>query len=173
MKRLFVAALALTITVSATAQKKPKQTIPDEVLKARYVAVVVYNDRGFARNEPDDLRAQSLVEQALRKWGRYTVTMNVADADFVIAVRTDRMGSARIGTVATSRPPVTLDTEITMPGDMFAVYRTAAAGDFRDAPPIWRKVEKGILAGPSVTAVDAFRRAVEESDQVAAQKKKP
>jgi hypothetical protein len=175
-RSLFVLAAVLFAATLFAKDKKPKQEIPDEILNARYVAVIVFNESNQLVKQADDLRAIGDVEQALRKWGRYAITLNVRDADFVIAIRKGRMAEARIGVPSVNRPGISTETEIAPPGDMFAVYRKAFDGvnqrqtppDPRDAPPVWRIMQDGILDPPVVSAVLKFKKAVEDSEKVRA-----
>ena len=174
MKRtLFVLAVMFFAATLSAKDKKAKQEIPDEILNARYVAVIAFNESNQLAKQADDVRAIGDVEQALRKWGRYAITMNVRDADFVIAVRKGRMVEARVGVPSVNRPGISTETEIAPPGDMFAVYRKAFDGvnqrqtppDPRDASAVWRIMQDGILDPPVVSAVQKFRKAVEDSDK--------
>jgi hypothetical protein len=148
--------------------KRPKQEIPDEILNAKYVAVIVFNESNQLVKQAEDLRAIGDVEQAIRKWGRYTVTMNPSDADFVIAVRKSRMVEGRIGVPSVNRPGLSVESEVAPPGDMFAVYRKQISGDPRDSAPVWRLMQTGILEPPVVSAVQKFKKAVEESEKIRA-----
>jgi len=53
--------------------------------------------------------------------------------------------------------------------DMFEVY-LGGIGDPLDAAPIWRYSGKNALSGPQVTAVEQFRKAIEESEKQRQQK---
>jgi hypothetical protein len=173
VKRILIALALLLFAATLYAKdKKPKQEIPDEILTARYVAVIVFNESGQLMSQAEDLRSVGDVEAALRKWGRYAVTMNPRDADFVIAIRVDRMVGARIGT-STRNPGLSTETEVAPPGDMFAVYRRQVSGDPRDSAPVWRLLERGILQPPVVSAVQKFKKVVEESDQIRQSGKNP
>jgi len=74
--------------VVASAQKKDKVHLPDDVLNAKTVLVVILPDAG----EPiDDLfanrKAQEEVEKAFREWQRYRLALDKNTADLVIGVR--------------------------------------------------------------------------------------
>ncbi len=49
--------------------------------------------------------------------------------------------------------------------DSLAVYRAAHTGSPLDAPAVWRYTAKDALSSPDVPAVDAFRKAVTESER--------
>ncbi|HTC95649.1 MAG TPA: hypothetical protein VK699_19555 [Terriglobales bacterium] len=61
-------------------------------------------------------------------------------------------------------------TEVGQVEDVFEVYR-GGVGSSLDSAPLWRYIAKGALRPPSVPAVEAFRKAVEEAEQQ--QKAKP
>jgi len=72
----------------AAAKEKKKVALPDFVLWARSVAVVIDPDAGTPVNDPGgNLTAQDDVEKALMNWGRLRLTMDVAHADLVIVLR--------------------------------------------------------------------------------------
>ncbi len=57
-------------------------------------------------------------------------------------------------------------TEIGQSQDAFLVYRgTKFDGNVLDGPPVWRYVAKNGLEAPEVPAVDAFRKAIAESEK--------
>ena len=56
-----------------------------------------------------------------------------------------------------------------MSEDSFEVYMGGVDHPL-DAPPVWRYVAKDALNSPQVTAVQQFRNAVNESDQLSQQK---
>jgi hypothetical protein len=60
--------------------------------------------------------------------------------------------------------------EVGSSDDMFEVFRADIYAG-HDAP-VWQYVAKDGLKPPSVTAVEQFRKAVEESEKAAAQKQK-
>ena len=91
----------------------------------------------------------------------------------VIAQRTDSgiSASGRAGPpLETSDPHPQM--EVSSPDDTFAVYR----GDPNritdqnplDSPPVWRYTRKDALESPGVPAVDAFRKAINDSEKALA-----
>ena len=201
-------ALALALAAGmGSAKKKEKVLLPDFVLKAQTVVVLILPDAGEPMNDPfANRKAQEEVEKALMKWGRYRLTQDASTADLVIAVK---KGSGKIanptinggpvdtrpGTIETTdnqirigaqqgRPPngpesgdATGTSGRASPGmdvgssdDMFEVFRADIYAG-HDAP-VGQYVEKDGLKPPSVTAVEQFRKAVEESEKAAAQKQK-
>jgi len=203
-------AMALALVLAAgmgSAKKKEKVQLPEFILKAQTVVVLILPDAGEPMNDPfANRKAQEEVEKALMKWGRYRLTQDASTADLVIAVK---KGSGKIanptinggpvdtrpGTVETTdnqirigaqqgRPPNGPDSgdatgtggraspgmEVGSSDDMFEVFR-ADIYTGRGAP-VWQYVAKDGLKPPSVTAVEQFRKAVEESEKAAAQKQK-
>lgn len=201
-------ALALALAAgTGSAKKKEKVLLPDFVLKAQTVVVLILPDAGEPMNDAfANRKAQEEVEKALMKWGRYRLTQDASTADLVIAVK---KGSGKIanptinggpvdtrpGTIETTdnqirigaqqgRPPngpesgdatgtsgrASPGMEVGSSDDMFEVFRADIYAG-HDAP-VWQYVAKDGLKPPSVTAVEQFRKAVEESEKAAAQKQK-
>ena len=194
-------AVMLVVLILATfslAKDKKKQAVPDVVLHARTVAVVVIPGAGEPvmdvaanRDAVDD------VERALTKWGRFLVEMNDSTADLIIAVRRGHPGATptiqggRIGdrdvivqrTESTTRVGVQTGNPGTgLPNDSPHTgmevgssqdYLEVRLGRFSDplqGARVWSYAGKNALQAPSVTAVTKFREAVEEAEK---QQKKP
>jgi len=200
--------LALAVsTASAKKKEKEKVLLPDFVLKAETVVVLILPDAGEPMNDPfANRKAQEEGEKALMIWCRYRLTQDASTADLVIAVK---KGSGKIanptinggpvdtrpGTIETTdnqirigaqqgRPPngpesgdasgtggrASPGMEVGSSDDMFKVFR-ADIYSGHDAP-VWQYVAKDGLKPPAVTAVEQFRKAVEEAEKAAAQKQK-
>jgi hypothetical protein len=85
--------LVLLLLPSLVNAGKKKQVLPDYVLNAHTVLVVIYPDAGEPVTNPTANRtAQDNVETALMKWGRFNVVMSTQTADLVIAVRKGHTG---------------------------------------------------------------------------------
>jgi hypothetical protein len=70
------------------AKKKNKQELPNVVLNAQTVLVVIDPDAGEPVTNPIANRsARENVENALTKWGRFRLVMSPQTADLIIAVR--------------------------------------------------------------------------------------
>jgi hypothetical protein len=201
-------ALALALAAGmGSAKKKEKVLLPDFVLKAQTVVVLILPDAGEPMNDPfANRKAQEEVEKALMKWGRYRLTQDASTADLVIGVKkgSDKIANPTInggpvdtrpGTIETTdnqirigaqqgRPPngpesgdatgtsgrASPGMEVGSSDDVFEVFRADIYAG-HDAP-VWQYVAKDGLKPPSVTAVEQFRKAVEESEKAAAQKQK-
>ncbi len=80
--------LLLLLGSPIEAKNKKKQLLPDDVLLARTVLVVIHPDAGEAWTDPMANRtAQDEVERAITKWGRFDLALDAQTADLVIAVR--------------------------------------------------------------------------------------
>jgi hypothetical protein len=89
----FLSLLLLLPQVSA--KNKTKTILPDYVLKARTVLVVVSPEAETSLLNPNENRtAREDVEKALMRWGRYTLVLEGSSADLVVAVRRGSKASA-------------------------------------------------------------------------------
>jgi hypothetical protein len=80
-------ALLAVCAVPGMANKKEKKVLPDTVLKAQTVTVVIQADAREPMSDPNaNLKVQKEVEKAIMKWGRFRLTPDVQTADLVIAV---------------------------------------------------------------------------------------
>lgn len=82
--------LALAVLlITATLAKDKKPVIPEDVLRARTVLVVIDPDAGAPLDQP---RANSVarenVEKALMEWGRFNLVMEGEQPDLIITVST-------------------------------------------------------------------------------------
>ena len=89
--RVRVLALFAGIVVLAScvaAKKKEKQVLPNTVLRAQTVFVVIQPDAREPLTEPNaNLKAQKAVEEALMKWGKFRLALDTTAADIVISVQ--------------------------------------------------------------------------------------
>jgi hypothetical protein len=96
------AAMALVLMVSA--KKKEKVLLPDYVLKAQTVVVLILPETGEPMTDPfANHKAQEEVEKAIMKWGRFRLTQEAFTADLVIGVR---KGTGKIMNPTISGGPV-------------------------------------------------------------------
>jgi len=113
--------LALTAIVlfcaSASAKDKKKALLPADVLNAKTVLVVIDPTAGVDAADPNANRlARVNVEQALDKWGRYSLVEDGYTADLVIMVR---KGNGKVvqptigGTPINEIPPVNVGSSPT------------------------------------------------------------
>jgi hypothetical protein len=157
-------------------------SIPALVLQARYVALGYETAEGFiaetdfrsfasTKVQPDDRQAIANIYDALSKWKRYTITINPADADMLIAVRTGRvaagMGGVRVGTgginpttgrrTSSTIGPV-FGAEVGPADDYLAVYQ---ADDGREAARLWVATQHDGLVGKNPPLFKNFQDEVE------------
>ena len=100
---LFVLGL-LAISLPLCAKKKEKPLLPDVVLKAQTVFVAVQPNVGEQAADPEaNRKAQREVEQALLRWGRFRLALDVETADLVITVQ---RGSGSMVTPTVNGGPV-------------------------------------------------------------------
>jgi len=112
-RALALVLIAFVATNPSAAKDKKKATVPDLVLLARYVAVVVDPDAGVSMTNPgENSMARSDVEWAIRKWGRFVLTLDTRDADLIFVLH--KGGKAVKPTIGgiPNEPPVVL-----APGD--------------------------------------------------------
>jgi len=104
-------ALALVIlSLVAISFAKNKQELPDFVLQARTVFVVVDPDAADpARNPGENQQAVRAVEQALMKWGRFSFAADARTADLVISVQKGYSGAVSPTIGRSQDPPVVLN----------------------------------------------------------------
>jgi hypothetical protein len=83
------ALLAVPLSAPLRAKDKKKPVLPEYVLRAQTVRVVVAPDAGEPLDQPlANSTARDNVEKALSEWGRYRLVMDGQQADLIIAVRT-------------------------------------------------------------------------------------
>jgi len=88
------ALLAVSLSAPLNAKEKKKSTLPEYVLRAETVRVVIAPDSGEPLDQPmANSTARDNVEKALSEWGRYRIVMDGQDSDLIITVRT---GSGRM-----------------------------------------------------------------------------
>lgn len=97
MKIVTSVALALMLTAPlALAKDKKKKDLPAVFESARFVYVQAEDgDVMDPRLFPEDRDAISDVQDMLRDWNRYSVTLNRRDADLVFIVRKGRLAGAQ------------------------------------------------------------------------------
>ena len=80
--------ILLLSVLQVHAKDKKKQLLPEDVLRAQTVMVVIHPDAGEAVTAPlANRNAQDEVERAITKWGRFDLVMDAYTADLIIAVR--------------------------------------------------------------------------------------
>jgi hypothetical protein len=97
----------LACCLPAAAKDKKKILLPEDILRAETVLVVVDPDAGMALDNPNANRnARQAVETALLNWGRFRLANDASTADLIIVVRkgNGRMAQPTIGGLPNNRP---------------------------------------------------------------------
>jgi hypothetical protein len=195
--------LAALLAVPANAKDKKKSSLPDYVLRATTVLVVVSPEAGEPLDQPmTNASARENVEKALMQWGRLRLVMEGEESDLVIAVRTgngkavrptikggpidQRPGTAqstdssiRIGGHQGQAPPLS-DPGMGPQGPQNGPHISNEVGASEDTFEVYRGGGRYPLDAPAVwryTAKDCLREpgvtAVEEFRKAIAEAEKP
>jgi hypothetical protein len=130
MRIATIVSLGLLVSGLSVAKDKKKAILPDYVLQAHTVAVVVDPDAPVSALHPNDNKqAADSVEKAFMTWGRYQPVIDVRSADLVILIRKGRAPGPVIGGVGNGndRPVI-----IQQPTDS----QTRVGGQWGTPPPI-------------------------------------
>jgi hypothetical protein len=101
--------LGLLLTPAVSAKNKKKPTLPDLILKAQTVYVVIQPDAGEPLTDPTANRtAEDAVEKAIMKWGRFSLVPGSQTADLIIAVRKGHASGPTIRNSPADDRPVTI-----------------------------------------------------------------
>jgi hypothetical protein len=194
-----IAFLVLLLLVpQASAKKKKKQLLPDYVLQAQTVAVVIRPEAGEPLTNPTaNLSARNNVENAITKWGRFRVINDAQAADLIIAVRKGHPNGPTIRNAPADKrqndpptgdipdasqtghppdlptgpgPPPQIRNEMGPTEDSFEVYM-GRFGHALDAPAVWRYMAKDALDNGA--AVKQFSNAINEAEQQKQSQQKP
>lgn len=108
-RKSLAVSLLLTCCLAAFGKDKKKPLLPDDVLQAETVLVVIDPQAGMAPEAPNANRtAQEDVEKALMKWGRFRLVIEPINADLIITVRKGygKIVQPTIGGVPSDRPVI-------------------------------------------------------------------
>jgi hypothetical protein len=139
---LLLLAMSVTAVHAAPSSKDstPIPPFPGTLVNARYVYVTSYDGDQFDPNLlPDDRTAIGAVQDAIQKWGKFSIVYKPHDADIILMV--------------TSRP-----TE-----DILAVYD--ARGWRREANYLWRMTGRNGLQASETPLVTNLKKAFEALPQ--------
>ena len=101
----------IVLAVVPFAVAKNKQVLPNYVLQAQTIAVMIQPYAGEPVANPTMNRtAQENVEKALSQWGRFRLVTDASVADLVIAVRKGHPGGPTIANSPTDNRPVTIQS---------------------------------------------------------------
>ena len=195
------AIVALSLWSTAAAEKKDKAPLPELVVKAQTVAVLILPGARESAADPfGDRKAQEDVEKGLIKWGRFQLTQEAFTADLVLGVRkgTGHVVEPTVGGPPSDTRPTTVETTDNairvgvqkgrLPGDNEPDNSTGAGvqggpedslelflgGDQYKAgnAPVWICRKTDGLKPPTMSALEQFRKAVEETENAVARKQK-
>ncbi len=122
--------LTVLLTSTVNAKDKKKTSLPELVLRARTVLVVIRPGAGEPVDQPTaNATARENVEKALMEWGRLQPVMVGEEADLVIAVRT---GAGRMARPTMKGGPIDTRPTVVQPTD--AGIRIG--GQHGNAPPL-------------------------------------
>src|SRR5215469_10477784 len=108
MTILFFIVLALVPLTSA--KDKKKQVLPNYVLRAQTVAVMIRPEAGEPLTSPGANRtAQINVMNAMAKWGRFRLVSDAQTADLIVAVQKGHANGPTIRNSPVDSQPITLD----------------------------------------------------------------
>ena len=108
-RKAIVCVVLASLSILASAKDKKKQALPNSVLDAQTVLVVIYPDAGEPLTDMGaNKTARENVERALTKWGRFRLAMEPQTADLVIAVRKGNANGPTIVNSPTDDRPVIL-----------------------------------------------------------------
>ena len=202
----FLACALLFCATPILAKKKEKPVLPDSVLKAQTILVLIQPDAAEPLTDPlANRKAQEEVEKALMKWGRFRLALDVNTADLVITVKkgTGKAANPTIGSGPIDTRPGTIETtdnqiriggsrgrppsasqsddsnsndgrahtgmEVGGGDDLLRVYQGGVQYPLDNAA-IWAYSGKNALRPPELTAIDQFRKAIEEAEKAAKSK---
>jgi hypothetical protein len=108
----FALIMAFVCCLVAAGKDKKKILLPNDILDARTVLVVIDPDAGVDVEAPLANRtAQQDVEKALMNWGRFTMAMDVSTADIIVVVRkgNGKIAQPTVGGIPNNNRPVILE----------------------------------------------------------------
>jgi len=84
------------LLVSAAPAKDKKPVVPEDIVRAQTVRVLIDPDAGEPLDQPNtNAMARDNVEKALMEWGRFRLMMDGAESDLVIVIRKGTGGMPR------------------------------------------------------------------------------
>ena len=156
---ILVSIVAVSIASTALANKSEKAKLPELVVKAQSVAVLILPGTRESISDPTGNRkAQEDVEKAFMKWGRYQLTQEAFTADLVIGVRkgTGNVASPTVGGPPSDTRPTTIET--TDNAIRIGAQKGRPPGDTQsgDAAGTSGKATTGVQGGGAEDALEVF-----------------
>lgn len=174
------ALVLLLIPALLPGQSNKKKTVSAVFSNARYAWVESMEGDAFTpRTIPEDRQAIADVEDALRNWHRYALTVNRSEADLVFIVRKGRLATGTLA-VGIGTPPsfpggpgqrspagspgtgtaVGVGGEVGPPDDILEVHTLNTDGTLGTI--LWQRSLHDGLDAPDVTLLAQLRKAVEK-----------
>jgi hypothetical protein len=110
---IFVAIVFFCSSPLAFSKKKEKPVVPEVLLRAQTVVVIIQPDAGEPMNDPTaNSKAREQVEKAFLSWGRYRLVQETSSADIVVTVKkgTDKAATPTISGGPVDSRPVTVES---------------------------------------------------------------
>jgi hypothetical protein len=161
----------LTLLIGLGAHGKPKKPeVPAVFQNARYVYVESMDGDAFRPGLfPEDRQAIYDVEQSLRRWKRYVLTIDRNEAELIFVIRKGRLAGAQLhGGVSTGPSPqapgqtrsseIGVRAEVGEPDDRLRVYMLTQG---QRGAIVWDRSMDGGLDTPSVLLMQQLRTAVD------------
>src|SRR5580765_3542464 len=138
---LAVAAFLLT---PAIAKDKGKPRLPEDVLRAETLRVIIDPDAGEPLDQPTaNATARDNVEKALMEWGRYRLLLDGGESDLIVVVRT---GNGNL-----SRPTIKGGPIDHRPGVAQSTDSSIRIGAQRGQPPMGDPSTDPMSRGPHMS----------------------
>ncbi len=110
---ILVASVYFFLPYATFSKKKEKPVLPEVVLKAQTVVVLIEPDAGEPMDDPTaNRKAREEVEKALMSWGRFRLVQETSTADLVVIVKkgTEKAATPTISGGSVDKRPVTVET---------------------------------------------------------------
>lgn len=188
MRLVWLAIGVLIISVaSAQSPSNKQEQVPKAILISRYVYVEAWDGDFFNPHVlSEDRKAIVDVQDALRVWNRYAITVKRREAELLVVVRKGRIASVRgsVGGNAGSGPGESgphhergstqpkveggvtagVGAEVGSPDDLFYVYLVNQDGSL--VGPIWKHHQKDGLDTPDIPLFKQFKESIETASKV-------
>lgn len=149
----------LLLTSAVNGKDKHKPALPEYVLRAQTVRVVIDPNAGEPLDQPRaNATARDNVEKALMDWGRFRLLLDGQESDLVIVIRTgdDRVSRPTMrGGPIDQRPGIgqSTDGDIRMGGQQGQLPPLGGPGSY----PQNRRPTMGTEVGPSEDTFEVYR----------------
>ena len=146
---ILVALLYFFLPFATFSKKKERPSLPEVLLKAQTVVVIIQPDAGEPINDPTANRsAREEVEKALMNWGRFRLVQETSSADIVIAVKkgTEKSATPTMGGGPIDSRPVTVqatDSQIRIGA------KQGQDGSYNPDSPSNGRAQQSVEVGPS------------------------